>query len=349
MHIDNLYSLLWGLFLVCLLCISHQTLAAYPKNSAALIIGNHYNSRALNVVYHDAKAIAETLKDTHHFQIFQGYNLNRVEMRALIDRFLEYLPNVNGVIFVYLGMYGIQTKKTRHDPYIPYLLLPTDYRKRTYAHLSKGIDITLSILKPLEGSQAGNGYVSIIVLDTCHKNHPYSSSCAVQKNLLIPDNSILAYVTNNKIQNRTVQYNQQSRYVTHLIQGIKAGIPECQRIDDIFRFRIDNRVSEGRSHYRGGAKIPYFDGCSRQQPVREWDQPYQTPNQPGLSGTLIVRSNVRRATVFINGKRSGSLTRRKWKTTLPEGSYLIKLESQNKSQTKSVEITPGTHRIYIRF
>jgi len=324
MHLYNFYSLRWLLYIVCLLCISNQTFATPPKESAALIIGNHYNSKKLKHIVHDAEAIVKMLENTHDFEIFAGYNLNREEMIELLDRFYKYLPKVKDVIFVYLGMYGVQTKKTRHDPTIPYFLLPTNNYRNKHAKLSKGIDITRSILKDMVDFQRKNRYASIIVLDTCHNNHPhsYQYGCAVpEETIMTPDNSIIAYTTNNKIvKNRTYTYDfKQSLYITNLIQGIKIGIRNCDRINDIFK-RIDNNTtSEGRSYYRGGSKIPYFHGCPKLKPPPLGERGKQ-------SWTLQVTSNVIGAQIFFDFERIGYTTPKFF--NLPPDCYTIWVEKE---------------------
>jgi len=306
MHIHNSYSLLL-FYIGCLLYFSIQPfyyVAASSQTSLALVIGNNYESEygRLGHTVSDAEEIAKVLRESG-FDVLDGYNLNSIEMLDLINIFYEKLSTVQDVVFVYFGGHGVHAKKYKHDKVMQYFLLPTElgFINKENIPFNKGIDIDRMLKGLLDYEE--NGYVSIIVLDTCHSNPYYNShryrNCTIQ-NLRLPSNSVVAYATNNKIVKNRLLYRKDRRkslYIGHLIEEIKTAIRECKRITDMFT-EINRVVGKEKwlpTHhkYKQGSKTPYFHGCPKPLPLRDF-------NPPPKRWTLQVTSNVRGARIFID-------------------------------------------------
>jgi hypothetical protein len=220
---------------------SEGTVKLLRAPKLALVLGNSkYKEGPLRNPANDAKAIGDALKASG-FDVTLKVDVNRAEMAAAVQAYVQALAAKKGVGLFYYAGHGLQLAWRNY-------MLPVDMEIDTLADIPKqGVEVN-SLLEGL--TKAGNP-MNVIILDACRDN-PFGSLKGVdQKGLSqmdAPNSTLLAYATS---PGNVASDGEGSNglYTENLLREIK--VPEA-KVEDVFkRVRLNVRVKSK------GAQVPW--------------------------------------------------------------------------------------------
>ncbi len=305
MHTHRNGFLQSAFYTLCLLGLSIQPLYADRCRLAslasgvpiALVIANsQYENGMLWQSVNDAKAMKNVLTQIGFRVIFKT-ELNKRAMDKATREFRQCLQTTRGVGLFYFSGYGVQVNGENY-------LLPTN------ANFSDEADVeydAFQVGKILDRLKLVKNDLNIIILDASREIPSLRTSRRGLANMSSPSGFFMAYPAKagNTIQE---QRGQNSLYVKNLVKVLKTAAPNHKRIEDVF-MQVNNAVIQATFEqqmpiYNGSLKKRFcFGGCKK----------------PPRKVILTVHSNVEGATVFINGKNSGTIRNGKRKVKLRVG------------------------------
>ncbi|HDN26093.1 MAG TPA: PEGA domain-containing protein [Thioploca sp.] len=312
MHTHRNGFLQSAFYTLCLLGLSIQPLYADRCRLAplaagvpiALVIANsQYENGTLWQSVNDANAMKNVLTQIGFRVIFKT-ELNKRAMDKATREFRQCLQTTRGVGLFYFSGYGVQVNGENY-------LLPT------YANFSDEADVeydAFQVGKILDRLKLVKNDLNIIILDASREIPSLRTSRRGLANMSSPSGFFMAYPAK---AGKTIQEQrgQNSLYVKNLVKVLKTAAPNHKRIEDVF-MQVNNAVIQATFEqqmpiYNGSLKKRFcFGGCKKTR-----KRSFETLRKVKLT----VYSNVEGATLFINGKNSGTIRNGKRKVKLRVG------------------------------
>ena len=195
------------------------------QQRAALVIGNgQYDSvEALKNPINDARDMCRELHDLGFTTSCYFDVRTRVQMRSLIQDFVESLPS-NAVAFIYYAGHAVQVNGENY-------LIPTSAQLRSESAL---VNESVSLAYVMRELRRNQGFLNVVILDACRNNPLASNNGGVAQGLAqitdVPDGSMVLYAT--AADDLALDGAGRNGIMT---KNILANIHEPGTVDDLFK------------------------------------------------------------------------------------------------------------------
>ena len=305
------------------------------QGRVALVIGNgDYSSAPLKNPVNDAKSMTKTLTKLG-FQVIEGTNLTRKQMRSKIREFGNAIKNAEVGLFYYAG-HGMQSNGKNY-------LIPVQANIQAEDEIMDESINASSILRKME--TAGNP-INIVVLDAC-RNNPFKRSFrSVSRGLTRiegPKGTLIAYAT---APGSVAADGDGSNglYTQYLIKYMLEPVP-LEKVFKKVRMAVSDVTHDRQIPWESSSLVGedfYFNTDRSVTNNNYSEQPIIQSVLP-KTGNLIIRSNVNGDQVMINGEPKGST---KLDLELKPGVYVIEVSKKGyKTFEQSYNVVAGTEQI----
>ena len=256
----------------------------------ALVIGNSaYENASLANSANDARDMADALRDLG-FEVIEKINADERKMITAIDDFYQGLRRADVGLFYFAG-HGMQIRGSNY-------LIPVG------AHVTSETDVEFEAVEAgrvLGKMKSAGTKLNIVILDACRDNPFKRRFRADQKGLAqmdAPKGTIIAYATSpGAVAADGVGRN--GIYTKHLLIHIKRPELNMQEVFMETGLGVMGETADTQIPWVSSTPIPRYYLASSGAIIDE-------PTLPPQGASLSVESNVRGATVFVDGRGVGA-------------------------------------------
>ena len=303
----------------------------------ALVIGNSgYASAPLRNPVNDAKAMSEALRACG-FDVMVKTDAGLRAMEEAIDAFGERIGEGAAAVFFYAG-HGLQVEGHNY-------LVPVDAAMKAEKDARYECVDADRVLVRMESARAG---VSLVILDAC-RNNPFERNFRTGAAGLASMNAadvavgcLIAYSTSpGKVAEDGSGAN--SVYTASLLKQLQVpGLP----VEEVFkrvRAEVLQTTASAQKPWESTSLTGsfYFTAPQAGTPTPALPPP---PDAAPLVGGLQVSVNAPKATVYVDGKESGTATSAKpfEQSNLPAGAAQVTVRADGYEEfSEAVNIEPG--------